>query len=495
MEISYKRETNHNYLVVKPENERFGYEARMLAGNEIRGLLRMRVKFSDGCPLYYYDITSKQPLNRLLETRPITRDEICQILIQIHVALTCMEEYMLGDGGILLEPENIYVEPGLFQPSFCLVPGQRGDFQEKLNRLFQYILKWVDHRDRECVVLAYGLYQESLKENYGMDDLLRLIMPEQEKREESRRKEPVERYEEESTDIGKEYGNNDLVAEEKTSIGLEDRKEFPLLIHLAGIWLFIVLFVPFTLWLFKGNKYVFELRYILAAADGILLIVLLAMYALMCMYKDKRENKMDSKDGNKKQKQGSEEDMWRILYADEDAEGDTGPRVEAHWDNKTANPRNSLQESVMPEYSIPSSNQETSNFINSPNGISGTASFSHDFPHETEEIFQTALLSERTVEGNIHRLVSKNSDVEDIIIPYYPYVIGKHKDLADHVLLKDTVSRFHLRIDEHDGDYMVTDLNSTNGTIVRGRTLNANETVKIDPGDSVFIADLEYIFT
>ena len=37
------------------------------------------------------------------------------------------------------------------------------------------------HKDRESVVLAYGLYQESLKENCGMDDLLGLIASERRK--------------------------------------------------------------------------------------------------------------------------------------------------------------------------------------------------------------------------------------------------------------------------------------------------------------------------
>ena len=39
----------------------------------------------------------------------------------------------------------------------------------------QLLLKRIDHRDRECVVLAYGLYQESLKENSGIEDLMALI--------------------------------------------------------------------------------------------------------------------------------------------------------------------------------------------------------------------------------------------------------------------------------------------------------------------------------
>lgn len=181
MEISYRREAKRNYLVAGVADATAGYEARMLAHNEIRGLLRMYITYQDGLPLYCYDITSRQPLSRLLETRFITREEICQLLIQIHAALSGMEEYLLDAGDVLLEPEYIYVEPELFQTGLCLIPGVQDDFQGKLSRLLQYILKRINHKDRESVVLAYGLYQESLKENCGMDDLLGLIASERRK--------------------------------------------------------------------------------------------------------------------------------------------------------------------------------------------------------------------------------------------------------------------------------------------------------------------------
>ena len=148
MEISYRREAKRNYLVAGMAENTAGYEARMLAHNEIRGLLRMYITYQDGQPSYCYDITSRQPLSRLLETRFITRDEICQLLIQIHTALSGMEEYLLDAGGVLLEPEYIYVEPELFQTGLCLVPGVHGNFQEKLSRLLQYILKRINHKDR-----------------------------------------------------------------------------------------------------------------------------------------------------------------------------------------------------------------------------------------------------------------------------------------------------------------------------------------------------------
>ena len=69
--------------------------------------IRDSIRYQDGTPLYYYDITSRQPLSRLLETRSITRDEICQIVIQLHVTLMRMEEYLLSDGGILLNQDPV----------------------------------------------------------------------------------------------------------------------------------------------------------------------------------------------------------------------------------------------------------------------------------------------------------------------------------------------------------------------------------------------------
>lgn len=62
------------------------------------------------------------------------------------------------------------------------------------------------------------------------------------------------------------------------------------------------------------------------------------------------------------------------------------------------------------------------------------------------------------------------------------------------MLDKDTVSRFHLRCDKQAETCTITDLNSTNGTSVRGRLLAANETAEVNPGDEVEIAQMRYIW-
>ena len=175
MEISYVREMRKNYLVAEAQENFPGYEAHMLAANTIQGLLGMRIRYTDGRASYYYDITSRQPLGRLLEGRQITVGEICGLIRQIYGTLKRMEEFFLGDKGILLEPQYIYIEPETFQAGLCFVPGLEGNFSESLSRLLQYLLRQVDHRDKRAVILAYSLYQESLKENYSLEDLLSLM--------------------------------------------------------------------------------------------------------------------------------------------------------------------------------------------------------------------------------------------------------------------------------------------------------------------------------
>ena len=77
MEVEYKREMNRNYMILRPEPGHVDrYTIRMISGNQIAGLLPFLEKWMDGENRYYFDITSKQPLGRLLEYRTITGDEI-----------------------------------------------------------------------------------------------------------------------------------------------------------------------------------------------------------------------------------------------------------------------------------------------------------------------------------------------------------------------------------------------------------------------------------
>ena len=82
----------------------------------------------------------------------------------------------------------------------------------------------------------------------------------------------------------------------------------------------------------------------------------------------------------------------------------------------------------------------------------------------------------------------------EIPLTYFPFLIGKSREMADFCLNEPGVSRLHVKIEEKDGAYTITDLNSTNGTKVNGRLLEANETCSLESGSEVEIAGRRFRF-
>ena len=64
----------------------------MLEQNRIRGLLPMRVRYEEGREIYCYDITSRQPLERILETHAMTGEQVRSLFWQLYRALEEMEK-------------------------------------------------------------------------------------------------------------------------------------------------------------------------------------------------------------------------------------------------------------------------------------------------------------------------------------------------------------------------------------------------------------------
>lgn len=176
MKVTYRREIKHNYLIIDPEElEWKGYESQMLLRNPVEGLLDFKIRPTEEGVQFYYEITSKQPLIRVLQTQKIKAEEIRSLMIGIFSTLERMEQYLLQEKRVILEPEFLYIDPESFRVGLCLVPGMERDFTEDFSKLLGQIMESVDHQDKESVVLAYGLYQETRKENYGIAGVMEFL--------------------------------------------------------------------------------------------------------------------------------------------------------------------------------------------------------------------------------------------------------------------------------------------------------------------------------
>lgn len=474
MEIRYSREMSHNYMIIEaPENEK-GYEARMLSANIIEGLLKFRVRQTEESEEYYYEITSRQPLKRVLEKRVLSGRELRSILLGVMGVIRRVEEYLLKEEQLLLDPEYIYIEPDQFTVNLCLVPGYTQDTPTSISKLLEYLLERVDHQDREAVVLAYNLYQISLRENYGMADLMRklsgadqIFFSERgkenevhseisetgdEKREttvkETAEKEEKSVYETSSVVYGNTSvtGGLDRADGEREKRHKKNKRRWPnCVIRVIGC----AAVAGIVYWYITGETNIF--LYMIMAAAGILTFV-------REYFAGKRKQRLDT--GN----------------------ADDNVRNKCGNDNNSSEQERHEKENRWMVY--PESEEVRRQELRREEEV------------QIERLKEagTTLLSEVKNKDGMARLEPLEAGAAVIQISYVPFTLGKHPELSDACIDRPTVSRLHVRIDRKEGVYILTDLNSTNGTSVNGYQLQANETVSLGNGDSIYMADAGYKF-
>ena len=74
-----------------------------------------------------------------------------------------------------------------------------------------------------------------------------------------------------------------------------------------------------------------------------------------------------------------------------------------------------------------------------------------------------------------------------------PAIIGRAADEADVWLQDRRVSRIHARLDYKNGNIVLVDMNSANGTYRNGERLKAGDSYHLHSGDIIKLADLEFI--
>lgn len=549
MKVRYKREMRHNYLILEAlEPDAESFEIRMLTGNSIEGLLKFRMKQEEQNQYYYYEITSKQPLSRLLEFKAIRKEDLGRLIIGIGSALHHMEDFLLQESRVLLEPEHIYIEPETFQVWLCYIPGYQGDFPTAMEKLLQYLLKKADHRDNDTVVLAYRLYQESQKDYYGMEDLLRAVQESQcsayqkelqpdpvteeagagidqqsgkhlssgRERKDQRREEQFEGYKNRENVPEKELErsrekkperqggkkeksqrqaleiqengrkNQRKIEEERQNIHRKNSGSSRKGTKFAALFLLAFLtLIPAVMWLFLGqNGFLLYGRWIAAADVGAV-----AGFLIFLLGK-RRQCRMISKLAERKPKED-----WYMTFEEaeqeeikqEETRQDGIQQEETRWD-RIKIPQNTGADRETKSQLRRGAELETASDTAAANSTAVSK-------RELEPGRNTVLLATADAfAAQSHLLKSLDPAIEDIPIPYFPFLIGKQEGIVDYVLRKDTVSRLHIRIDEEEGDCQVTDLNSSNGTIVAGHHLEANESRLISSGDKLQIADIPFIF-
>lgn len=519
MEISYKREMNHNYMVITPDWEgAAGYESRMMLSNPMDGVLKFRLKQTDNQPLFYYEITSRQPLDRVAEKRPVRQEQIRSLLLHIAEVQRNLEGYLIPEGRILLDPAYVYVDPDTFEAGLCVLPAYEGNFAEMFTQLLQYLMEKVDHQDKESVILAYRLYHESLKENYGIQRLMESLRRRSpadggEEGREARTGGAEESHDREFTKElklrpeygGEAYGGRGAgrewparaafhgkekektvdspgkstvlgetgTGEKASGDSVNEVRKKAVLFCGAGMVIF-----PAAFWFLWGWSGFLRYGIALAAAEA----VVLAAAILLWITAGKFAGAVERAKIREIQRRQEEAKQWKVIF--EETEEEPAPEEKIKSEGYTARSGYAGGAGTPPE---------RGNIAAAEIGGGMAGGRENDTSGVGDSGMITEILADYSGEEPTAWLIPEDSG-NKIEIPYVPFIIGKSRDMADGWLDRKTVSRLHARIDRTEGVYILTDLNSTNGTVVENYRLEANETVSIKDGDLVMLADARFHF-
>ena len=169
MEVSYSRRLDYQYMIIDVgEDVGSDYRLSMLIHNRIDGFLPVHIQQMNGKSTLNYEITSLEDLPSFLDARKITYDEMVSLLLQFCSAVSEVGRYLLDGEGILLEPQYIFVSKSLERVRFCYYPYSHMPLYQSVNVLCRFLIDHIDYDDRKSLELAYGLFQESLKENLSI---------------------------------------------------------------------------------------------------------------------------------------------------------------------------------------------------------------------------------------------------------------------------------------------------------------------------------------
>ena len=451
MKAEYKRDMNHNYLILYGEKDinTDSYQVRMLVGNIIPSLLKCRIQGGDGKFMMYFDITSKQAVSTLYEEKKLGNEDLRLIFGGFVRVMEEAAEYLINPAQLVLKPQYIFADCEKKELFFCLMPGYDKDIKEQFQLLTEYILPKIDHEDSEAVILGYGVYRRTMENSFHLEHIKEELYRKQNNKEEIKTE-----TEKDSREISvQETGEESLMQssgmsenfwrEEKT----EKTDSHKLFGKKVAVFVLILLALAGVTMAISGGYLPHQdisvlLGIVLAGMGGIMLAVLIIRKA-------------------------------KNVYKQPQRESREKPQLSEKFVRPPVNEM--LQEGS--DDSIKTMMEKKS--LHRERG---------------EDFGETVVLSAGVVSGPASLVSREPGELAPIYLQEELTVIGKLENACDAVIDLPTVSRIHAKIRKREEEYYLSDMNSRNGTIVNGRLLLPEEEYRLQEEDEVDFAQARYIF-
>ena len=168
MEIEYKRELTKSYMCVKTDQDFLPFEKEILTRSSILGIVPVNTTFADAATVCWYDITGMQAFDHALEMEMMDSQMLTQFLVSLCGTLERLESFLLDPGHLWFSRESIFKNNRDGSFWFCYCPEGKENITEGFQKLMEYLLTKIDHKDQRAVKMAYHIYDQVIKEGYSL---------------------------------------------------------------------------------------------------------------------------------------------------------------------------------------------------------------------------------------------------------------------------------------------------------------------------------------
>lgn len=176
--MSYEHNLRHSYMHISAQSvDPQSYALKLLRETSVPDTLPLSIRPDAEDPAQVtleYEVSGLESMASYYASRKLRYLALARLMENIHGLLEHLEEYFLPEDMVLLDPSAIFYNQETESWTFTLVPGYGSSFHEALKALIAWLLKRIDYNEDRVVVLAYTLYNESLKEFLVMENLLRI---------------------------------------------------------------------------------------------------------------------------------------------------------------------------------------------------------------------------------------------------------------------------------------------------------------------------------
>lgn len=160
-----------SYLVSADEKREETLETRMLLYNDIPGLLPMHYQYVDEQVRFVYDVQGMASLQEICRKTPVNHSRLYQILDSVIQAVCAGEAFFLQRSGYCIQVEWMFWDRNKKQVRVCYVPKDESDFEIQFQRLLEFLLECLDHREKGTVAFLYGLYDLVCTEGVDLNEI------------------------------------------------------------------------------------------------------------------------------------------------------------------------------------------------------------------------------------------------------------------------------------------------------------------------------------